>query len=135
MKILAICLLSFLFVIPSGNVVQSEMGGKPEKVAMKFVKLLNAGKYEAAKKYGTDDTDAMMDMLSSFSGMIESEDEGQSTAEPVVTDMKCEVKGEFALCSYLQDGEPQTLDLVKVNGKWLVDMKKEASPSDDIETE
>lgn len=130
MKILMICLVSFLFVVPSGNIVQSEMGGKPEKVALKFLKLLNAGKYEAAKKYGTDDTDSMMDLLASIADLVE-EEATTDVAEPVITDMKCEVNGELALCSYLQDGEPQTLDLVKVNGKWLVDMKKEAPSSEE----
>ena len=40
--------------------------------------------------------------------------------------MKCTEDGDKAVCEYKEDGEEKKLDLVKKEGKWLVEMKKES---------
>jgi hypothetical protein len=37
----------------------------------------------------------------------------------------CETEGNTSLCHYTANGKNETIDLVKQNEKWLVDLKKE----------
>lgn len=37
----------------------------------------------------------------------------------------CEVKGNEAVCNYTSDGKPMQLNLVKLNGEWKAELKKE----------
>ena len=45
-------------------------GNSPESVAEKFLKAMNKMDYDGAKKYGTDETGKMLDMLSGFMKMM-----------------------------------------------------------------
>jgi len=38
----------------------------------------------------------------------------------------CTENDDKATCNFLEDGESKTLDLVKNDGKWLVELKKES---------
>jgi len=95
----------------------------PEAVAEKYLQHIAKKQWEEAKKLGTESTHQMVDMLSSFGDDAE-------VKELTVTDMKCEVNDDAASCTFKSNGEEDKLDLVKVDGKWLVDQKKEM-PSDD----
>lgn len=99
----------------------------PDKVAEKFLNHLNKKEFAEAKKIATTESAAMIDMQESFSKMG-----GEQTKEAKIENMKCKEEGEKATCEYTKDGEAEKLDLVKKDGKWLVDMKKE---SPDMNTE
>jgi hypothetical protein len=65
----------------------------------------------------------MIEMIKSFSGMSE-EKEGEEPKK--IENLACEVDGDKAVCTYNLEGEEEDkLELVKKDGKWLVDMKKE----------
>jgi len=108
----------------------SSCGSKsdPKDVAQKFLNALAKMDYEGAKKYGTPETGKMLDMLSSFSSMMP--DSVKNKAKDVKVDIK-NVKEEGDKCEVVyknsEKEEEQTLNLVKKDGKWLVNMTKDES--------
>ena len=106
-------------------------GGKsstPEAVAEKFLDHLNKQEYAEAKKLGTEATGEYLDMLASLSEMAPEEE----VETPEITDLTCEENEDKATCTYKTDGQTQTINLVKQDDKWLVNMTKE-NPMDDID--
>jgi len=94
----------------------------PDKVADKFLNHLNKKEYAEAKKLATTESAASIDMVESFSKMGGE----QAVKEVKIEGLKCKEEGEKAACDYTENGEAKKLDLVKKDGKWLVEMKKES---------
>jgi hypothetical protein len=101
-------------------------GGKdsPRSVADKFLKAMSTQDFETAKKYGTEETTKLLDMLNGFTKM---------SPDSVSKDMKFEitrekVNGDNATIFYKEDGREGELQLpmVKVDGKWKVLLSKES---------
>lgn len=113
---LSLVVLAVLALASCGN-----KSNTPEAVAEKFLNHLNAQEYAEAKELGTEATGEYLDMMASLSEMAP--DEEVEAAE--ITDLKCEEKESTATCTYKSDGEENTINLVKEEDKWLVDMKKE----------
>lgn len=104
-KILTVLALSaLLFACSSG----------PEKAAESFVENLAKGKVEEAKKYATEPTGKMIDLTSAFGGL------------PINPNYKFEVvektiDGNKATVTFKnEEGETNSFELVKIDGKWLV---------------
>ena len=93
----------------------------PDKVAEKFLNHISKKEFAEAKKLATPESATSIDMLESFSKMG-----GDQPKETKIEDMKCTEDGDKAVCEYKEDGEEKKLDLVKKEGKWLVEMKKES---------
>jgi len=93
----------------------------PEKVAEKFLNHINKKEFAEAKKIATPESAASIDMLESFAKMG-----GEQTKETKIENMKCKIDGDKAACDYTENGEAKKLDLIKKDGKWLVEMKKES---------
>ena len=92
----------------------------PDKVAEKFLGHINKKEFKDAKSLATPESAASIDMLESFSKMG-----GEQTKETKIENIKCKEDGDKAACDYTENGEAKKLDLVKKDGKWLVEMKKE----------
>jgi hypothetical protein len=98
-------------------------GNSPKSVAENFLKAMNKMDFEGAKKYGTEDTNKMLDMLSGFAKMMP-----DSAKKEVKTEIVSEkVEGDKATYTYKEKDkeEEQTIHLVKVDGKWKVAMSKD----------
>ncbi len=95
----------------------------PEAVATTFLGHLNKKEYAKAKELGTDQTKEYLATLESFDSFGGEQDK----KEVKIENMKCNTTEDKANCTYLGDGKEETIDLVKKDGKWLVDMKKEAT--------
>lgn len=104
-------------------------------MAVKFLKHLRAFEFDEARKLGTESTGKMLDM---FSMMLElSKEKGKDPSKDKkdvnINVVKTAIDGKNAVVTYKdENGKEQQLDLVKVKGKWLVNMKKETpalSPS------
>lgn len=100
-------------------------GDSPKAVAEKFLKALNAYDFEGAKQYGTVDTGKLMDMMSGFAKMMPDSSRN--------TEIKFEITGEKidadkAIVTYKEEGKEGEipLSLVRVEGKWKVNMTKES---------
>lgn len=100
----------------------------PDKVAEKFLNALNKGDTTEAKANSTEES---VTYIRFYGGMAQL---GGSAKEVKIEGMKCTEDGDKAKCDYTENGEAKTIDLVKKDGKWLVDVKKE-SPNLDMNTE
>lgn len=99
----------------------------PKDVAMNYLNALKKADYETAKKYSTKETVSMLEMISSFSGMVP--DSIKNQAKDIKIDIK-DVKEEGDKCvvtfeSSDKKGSEEKLNLVKTDGKWLVNMSKD----------
>ncbi|MBM3170812.1 MAG: DUF4878 domain-containing protein [Bacteroidetes bacterium] len=96
---------------------------KPSKNAEKFLTHFYAFEFEEAKQYGTKSTGELLDALKGFVAMLSEEDKKKKSFKILGETMD----GETAVVTYQEDGskEIETLNLVKEDGKWLVNMSKE----------
>ena len=117
-----------LVIVAIVIVAVSACGGKkntPEAVAEKFLGHLNKKEYAEAKKLGTENTKQMLDMMESFSGM--DKDKKAEVKDVKIENLKCETTDDKAKCTYTAEAKEETINLVKQDGNWLVDMKKEGN--------
>jgi uncharacterized lipoprotein YehR (DUF1307 family) len=102
---------------------------KPEDVAKQFTKAMNEQKWEEANKLSDDNTKGLIKMMQSFSAMggaaISKDSAAKLIAQMEV--VKSEVKDSTAIVYFKNKvtSEEQQVPLKKINGKWLVAMKKE----------
>jgi outer membrane lipoprotein-sorting protein len=97
---------------------------KPEQVAEKFLKHLAKAEFKEAKELATGDAEKWVSTLEAFSQMASQDKKEQKEAD--IEDMKCEVTGDSATCTYKQDDKDGKLFMKKVDGKWKVsNMPKE----------
>jgi len=96
----------------------------PEQVAEKFLKHLAKAEFKEAKELATGDAEKLVSTLEAFSQMAPQDKKEQKEAN--IKDMKCEVTGDSATCTYKQDDKDGKLFMKKVDGKWKVsNMPKE----------
>jgi len=115
-----------LVIVAIVIVAVSACGNKkntPEAVAEKFLGHLNKKEYAEAKKLGTENTKQMLDMMESFAGANKKEE----AKDVKIENLKCETTEDKAKCTYTAEAKAETIDLVKQDGNWLVDMKKEGN--------
>jgi hypothetical protein len=121
-KLMSIALVVFV------SVFMFSCGGKddPQAVAKDFMKALGDKDYKKAKDLGTENTVMMIGMIESMASMGGETTEAEKA--PELTWGETKVDGDKAECHYTSADKPgvdQKLDLVKQDGKWKVDMKKE----------
>lgn len=115
-----VLLISFLFACSSG-------GDSPKAVADNFLKSLNKMDYEGAKKYGTEDTGKLLDMIGGLAKMMP--DSAKKEKKYEIVDEK--IEGDKATVNYKDEDGSQTLNLVKQDGKWKVAMSKDSMNGSD----
>jgi hypothetical protein len=94
----------------------------PEYVAETFLKHMNKKEFAEAKKLGTEATVSFLETKEQDTSMV--------AKDVKIEDMKCVVTDGTAICNYKVDGKDETINLVKNEDKWLVDMKKEQNMND-----
>ena len=109
-------------------------GGGPEVVAEKFIKAVYTADFEGAKQYCTDETKQTIDFIAAFAAekkdemkkadvtieqksVVVAEDENSAEVTLIVHGSLDLDKGEDV------DAKEEKLQVVKVDGKWLVDYK------------
>jgi len=117
----------------------------PEAIAEKYVKAVEMQKFDDAKALVTEESKATIDMMSQMFAM--GGEEAKKAAAEVkveIKDMKCDTKDDASDCTCKvnngKEEKEQKLHLVKKDGKWLVEQKKEggapteAAPADSTAT-
>jgi hypothetical protein len=89
----------------------------PEAVAAKFLTHIEKGEFEKASVYATEQTQQMLSIMAAFAG-------DQFEKPPKHENLTCEVEGDNATCTYYVNGEPESIDMVFQDGKWLVNLQK-----------
>jgi hypothetical protein len=95
---------------------------EPEQVLERFLNHLNHLEFEEAKKYATEETIKMLDLLKAMVSLVP--EQAPRPGEVVVK--KCEISGNKAICNYLLNGKEDTVELMKINNFWLVHLTKES---------
>jgi hypothetical protein len=101
----------------------------PSSVAEKFLTEIGSKNFDAAKQYGTAETENLLNMMNGFKKISI-----DSTIKVVRYEITRETtNGENAIVYYKEDDKPGELPLamVRVNGKWLVSLNKEAINNSD----
>ncbi len=102
----------------------------PEAVAEKFLNHVNKGEFKEAKEYCDEQTASLIGMMESMAGDKTKELKDQNIKTEIISS---EVKDDKATVKYKSTGgkagattgAEQTLNLVKVDGKWKVTIDKE----------
>src|ERR1700682_4719534 len=117
-----------IILISAITMFMSCSNNSPKGVAQKFLKDLQEEKFDDAKKYGTEATGKMLDVAKSFSNL----DPGSIVVKDkkwkkkyVITDVQ--ENGDKAVVKYKEEGgdAEETLEMSKINGRWMVDIRKE----------
>lgn len=115
--------LSFTFFASCSN------DSDPEAVAKKFLDHVNKGEFKEAKEYCDEQTASLIGMMESMAGDKTKELKDQDVKTEIISS---EVKEDKATVKYKSTGgkagatgAEQTLNLVKVDGKWKVTIDKE----------
>ncbi len=121
--------LSALLLCTSLFFVSCSSNEKPEDVAKQFSKAIQEKKWEEALKLSDDNTKGIIKLMESFTKM--GEQMGSDTTNKKVEEnlefVKSEVTDSSAIV-YFKDkttSKEEQIPLKKINGKWLVAMKKE----------
>ena len=119
-----------LLLISSVVLFSCSNSQKPEDVATQFTKAMKEQNWEEAKKLSDEETKGLIELMASFSKMgdsaSKSNDVKKASAEELIF-VKSEVKDSTAVV-YFKDkatSKEEKIPMRKVNGKWLVAIKKE----------
>ncbi len=132
--IIALLLVVILFAQCKGKNAQVNMK-KPEDVTLAFLRSFSNLEFEKAKLYSTTETQQLIVMMEGMMGAIGEDEKKKMKAESqqlikAMKTAKCKVEGETAACTVCcgPDGSenPETTQLKKVDGKWLVHIDKAA---------
>jgi hypothetical protein len=114
---------------------QKDMAGmfrgdqSPEQVTIRFMTALLSGDLEQAQEYSTSRTHLILPLVMGMMTMAQANqsEEDRAKMEQAKKDletMKCRIDGDTALCA--PQGKDEEMDLIRENGVWKVDMKKNA---------
>lgn len=98
---------------------------KPRKVAEKFLGYLYNGNYDKAKQIATSRSRQIIDIIDQLV-TISGQNPLPAGSHPEISE--CVLRNDTAFCYYYIKGEKNRLDVIKVDGKWLADLKKETKP-------
>jgi len=99
----------------------------PKTAAESFFKSFAKLDFEGARAFCTEEGKASLSLLEAVASGMTEEDKAEFTKKYDVKITKVDVKGDTAVAYYTApdaEGE-QTIDLVKEDGKWKVEFKKE----------
>lgn len=101
----------------------------PEDVAKSYLTHIRKMEFDKAKELVTEESKGTIDFLAAMAKMVGEEAEKTAKQKFEIVNVKCEVQNNKAVCGciVLSEGktESDTLNLVKVNEKWLVVQEKE----------
>ncbi len=105
-------------------VVACSGGNKPKDAASNFLSAVDKMDFEGAKKYATEDTGKLLDMMAGFAQMAPEKKDKPETKFEITNEV---IDGDNATVTYKEEGkdEEQTIKLAKVDGKWLVAISKD----------
>jgi hypothetical protein len=108
--------------------VNNDPDNNPKAVVAKFLEHINKGEYAEAKKQSTPESGAWIDVRQGIDQMAIELNNGEKPQNKV-EGLKCKELNDRARCKYKNIKSYETVDLVKRNSSWLVEIKSQ-SPKD-----
>lgn len=98
----------------------------PSYVALQFIEALNNNDFTKAKKYCTEDTKKLMEIMEGMMKMVPKEQLQKTKIKQEITILREEIAGDRALIVYKssKSDKEEQLKMKKIDGKWLVSMDK-----------
>lgn len=98
----------------------------PSYVALQFLQAINNNDFTKAKKYCTENTKKIMEVMESMAKMIPKEQLNKGKVKENIIVLREEIAGNTALIIYKtsKSDKEEQLKMKKVDGKWLVSMDK-----------
>ncbi len=124
MKKTLIFLLFALVVFQACSILGITRKNSPEYVAKAFLTHFQKLEFDEASEYGTENTKKLLSLFRSIGNMLPDDKKAEVPQSDVVIH-SCETNGNTAICHYTANGKTESIDLLKQDGKWLVDLKKE----------
>jgi hypothetical protein len=126
-------IISAFAIAMTWMITSCSSGDAPKTVATKFLTATAEQNYDEAKKYATEETGQVLDMVS---GMAKAMGEGTAKEKESFEVISEKIDGETATVTYKKKGEEaeQTLKLKQVSGEWKVSMGKEDMNKDESTT-
>jgi len=121
-------LLALSTLLVAAMLIVSCNKNSPKEVANIWLTNVYHADYEAAMPYSTETTKKMLAQLAQLSSMIN--DSSKKELKKInITIKDVKEKGDTSIATYMvsEIAKEQSLILVKVNGKWLVEFNKEDS--------
>ncbi len=115
---------SVLFLLSSCSIFSKEKKNSPEYVSKMFLTHFQKLEFDEAAEFGTEKTKLALKILKSLSNMVPEETRNQNTFSNAEV-QNCTVDGNTAQCTYTANGKTETINLVRQDGTWLVDLKLE----------
>lgn len=118
--------VSFFALLLLAVVSMSCNKNSPKQVATTWLTSFYHLDYETPKKMSTEDTKNLLSTLQQFATMVSDSDK-KEYKKITVTVKDVKEKGDTAIATYTTSNDPgkdQALQLVKLNGKWLVEFSK-----------
>jgi hypothetical protein len=99
-------------------------GSNPESSAEKFLNAFNDRNFDEARKYSTEETGKLIDLMENLTRMAPSDEKPPAGKIEIISHV---TEGETATVLFRENDtrEEQELKLKKVDGKWLVHVTKE----------
>ena len=117
-------LLKTIFLFLGVVIISCTSEDTPRSIGEKFLKAMSVEDFETAKKYVTQETEKLLDMMSGFTKM---------SVDSVKKEMKFEItretiNGDNAVIHYKEEGRTGEMELpmIKIDGKWKVLLSKES---------
>jgi hypothetical protein len=124
MKRIPFLLITLCLVASSCRFFGIERKNTPEYVTKQFLTHFQKLEFDEASQYGTENTKMMLRLFKSLSNMVPDSTKSQNNFSNAEI-KKCTIEGNTAICSYTANGKEETIDLIKEDGKWLINLKKE----------
>lgn len=114
---------SVIFMFAIITIGACNIGNTPSKSASVFLNAFNEKNYEEARNYATPETIKLIDLMENLSKMSTSIDSVKHSKIEVVDE---KIDGETAVVTFREEGssESETVNLKKLDGKWLVHITK-----------
>jgi len=98
----------------------------PSHVASQFLEAINNYDFTKAKKYCTEDTKKLMEVMEGMMKMVPKEQLQKSKVKQEITVLREEIAGNKALIIYKssKSEKEEQLKMKKIDGKWLVSIDK-----------
>jgi len=113
-----------LFLFSSCSLFSKVKKNSPEYAAEMFLTHFQKLEFDEAAQYGTDKTKIALKILKSLSNMVPEETRNQNNFSNAEI-QNCTVDGNTAQCTYTANGKTETINLIRQDGAWLVDLKFE----------
>lgn len=125
MKKLLFVFAACLVLLSSFTFLKMNEKSDPKEVAYNYTVAVNKFDFEEAKKYSTEETKKLLDMLSSFASMAPDSVIEQSKSFKVEIKEVIEKGDKCAVMLTNGNEKVEKIDLIKENGIWKVHMSKD----------